>query len=293
VAVRLPTISIAGLLLLTATLACDMAAFELIRRASTWYAWEVEAILAVVPFFNILVIGLSLFGRQVSLHGEARPFLVGFVATGAIALAAVLIAQLGFGDQMYSYRFWAERHLWAFWHEYIEWTGRFTLEYAESIRVGFDLMAFTVPLLLTALMGGWCTNRAGLTVVRGPGSATRPRAMPVRRAQAVIVVMAVVLGAGIWAARVRGRWLEWRGYEAQQQSGPLESQARETYSRLLAEIREQDQNPSLTVNRAALAERAENTRRFLGWLIARRRVYESTSRIMWFLLPPRVPQMGG
>ena len=45
-------------------------------------------------------------------------------ATGAIALAAVLIAQLGFGDQMYSYRFWAERHLWAFWHEYIEWTGR-------------------------------------------------------------------------------------------------------------------------------------------------------------------------
>ena len=77
-AVRLPTISIAGLLLITATLACDMAAFELIRRASTWYAWEVEAILAVVPFFNILVIGLSVLGRQVGLHGEARPFLVGF-----------------------------------------------------------------------------------------------------------------------------------------------------------------------------------------------------------------------
>ena len=169
---RLPTISIAGLLLITATLACDMAAFELIRRASTWYAWEVEAILAVVPFFNILVIGLSVLGRQVSLHGEARPFLVGFDATGAIALAAVLIAQLGFGDQMYSYRFWAERHLWAFWHEYIEWTGEFTLEHADSIRVGFDVAAYAGPLLLTAMFGGLCTKREVVTC--GPGRALQP-----------------------------------------------------------------------------------------------------------------------
>ncbi|MGC8639378.1 MAG: hypothetical protein ACP5XB_05810 [Isosphaeraceae bacterium] len=252
---RLPRISIAGLLLLTAIIACDMAAFVLISRSwYSWYDWEAETFLAVVPFLNILVIALSLLARQVSLQGEATPFLVGFVATGAIALALVLIAQLGF-NELRSYKPWAERSLWAFWHEYIEWTGEFTIEHGRSIQVGFDLVAFAAPLLLTALIGGLCTKLAGVSVVRGPGNATSPRAIPVRRARAVVVIAVVLLGAGIWAARVRGRWLEWRRYEEHElssQNDQVERWTRQEYNRFLELISragpapEQNDRPSGT-----------------------------------------------
>ncbi len=287
---RLPTISIASLLLLTATLACDMAAFVLISRSwYAWYDWEAETFLAVVPFLNILVIALYLLTRQVSLQGGVTPFLIGFVATGAIALAAVLIVQLGFRE-LQSYRPWAERSLWAFWHEYIEWTGEFTIEHGKGIQVGFDLVAFAAPLLLTALIGGLCTKLAGVTVVRGPGIATSLRAIPLRRARAVVVVAAVVLGAGIWAARARGRWLEWRWYEQQElMTGQREHYARQEYNRLLALIREQDQNPRKTIDRALLADRVERYRKDLDLLVTRRRIHKSTSGIMWLLFPPRFP----
>lgn len=57
---RLPTITVAGLLWATAILTFDMAAVELLRRGTSWPSWEAKLLLAVVPSINMLAIGLYL-----------------------------------------------------------------------------------------------------------------------------------------------------------------------------------------------------------------------------------------
>ena len=101
--------------------------------------------LVILPSANILAAGIYLLLCQLNFRGETRPFLLGFELAGLIAVALILIAKLAFDQQMSDYRLWAEKNLWAVWHEYVEWTGRFTLDHADGIRIGFDVLALGCP----------------------------------------------------------------------------------------------------------------------------------------------------
>src|SRR5262249_37582766 len=120
-AMRGRPITVAGLLLATAFLAFDLAAVELVRRERSWYSGDARLLVVVLPTINALALGLYLLRRQLALRGEVAPFLVGFQAAGWPAVAAALIAELGFEHQVFLYESWAERYLAEIWHEYIMW----------------------------------------------------------------------------------------------------------------------------------------------------------------------------
>jgi hypothetical protein len=125
---------------------------------------------------NALVFGLIVLARQLTLRGEGTPFLVGFEAAGWPAVAAALIAMLGFEKQILIYVRWAEASLSAFWHEFIEWTGEFTVAHWAGIKFGFDVFALATPQLLLALLGGWAAGRLGVSVVRDAPERSQPGA---------------------------------------------------------------------------------------------------------------------
>jgi hypothetical protein len=292
---RLPTMTVAGLLLATALVALDLAAVESLRRGTSWRSWDTTLLLAVLPSINALVIGLYLLGRQLALRGEGSPFLVGFEAVGWPAVAGALIAKLAFQDQMLPYERWAERSLGAIWMEYIAWTGGFTRDHWDSIKCGFNAFALAAPQLLLALFGGWAAARLGVVVVRGPGRMGHPRAIPARRATAALVAAAVVLGMGVWAAKVWGRWLIYRAWAVMAVGS--EPWARLRYEQALAEIRALDENPGEmaadSAGRAArrnrLVDGAEQNRREMERYAALRKAYEPAARRPWLPIPPNPP----
>jgi hypothetical protein len=292
---RLPTITVAGVLWGAAILTFDMAAVELLRRGTSWPSWEAKLLLAVLPSINMLAIGLYLLARQLSLRGEGTPFLVGFEAAGWPAVAAALIAKLGFDNQMVRYERWAEAGLGAIWQEYIMWTGGFTHNNWAGIKLGFDVFALAAPQLLLALFGGWAAARLGVVVVRGSAPIGRPRAIPARRATAALVAAAVVLGTGVWAAKIRGRWLVYRLWaDAAVQGEPFQ---RRQYKQILDQIQSLDQNPGEMADdpawraeqRKYLVDAAERSRRWMEQTAAWRKAYEPAARRPWLPIPPNPP----
>ena len=289
------TITVAGLLLATAILAFDMAAVELVRRGRSWHSGDARLLVDVLPTVNALAIGLYLLRRQLALRGEGTPFLVGFQAAGWPAVAAVLIAGLGFANQVYHYERWAEGHLYWAWHEYIMWDGGFTRDHWNGIKIGFHVLAIATPQLLVALLGGWAAALLGVVVVRGPAPMGRPRSIPVRRATAALVAMALVLGAAVWAARIRGRWVVYRLWADAAISG--EAIGRRELERTLEQLRSLDDDPGAMADylagRAAyrkyLADQAEVWRREIERDAARRKVYEPAARRPWLPIPPNPP----
>jgi hypothetical protein len=292
---RLPTITVAGLLWATAILTFDMAAVELLRRGTSWPSWEAKLLLAVLPSINALAIGLYLLARQLTIRGAGTPFLVGFEAAGWPAVAAALIAKLGFDNQMVQYERWAEAGLGAIWKEYIMWTGGLTHNHWAGIKFGFDVFAFAVPQLLLALFGGWATARLGVVVVQGSARIGRPRAIPARRATAALVAAAVVLGTGVWAAKIRGRWLVYRLWaDAAVQGEPF---ARQQYEQILDQIQSLDQNAGEMADdparraelRKYLVDAAEQSRRWMERSAAWRKVFVPAARRPWLPIPPNPP----
>ena len=292
---KLPTMTVAGLLLVTAILAFDLAAVELLRRGASRSSWDAVVLLALLPSINALVIGLYLLARQLSLRGEGTPFLVGFEAAGWAAVAATLIAKLGFDQSMYFYERWAELRLAAIWSEYIQWTGEFTNAHWEGIAFGFHVFALTGPQLLLALLGGWAAARLGVVVAQGSPLIGRPRAISVRRAKAAFVAAALLLGTGVWAAKIRGRWLVYRNWA--DGAALSERFARGQYEEALARIRSLDENPGemanvpahRTMHREGLVHWAEQSRTQMEESAARRKVYEPAARRPWLPIPPNPP----
>ena len=163
---------------------------------------------------------------------------MGFEAAGWPAVAAALIAKLGFNDQMFLYKRWAEASLGPLWNEYFTWTGRFTRDHWDGFKFGFDVFALAAPQLVLALLGGWAAARFGLVVVPGSIVMGRRRAIPVRRTIAALLAAAVLLGTGVFAAKIRGRWLVYREWVH------LEVFMRSGYEQTLAQIRSLDQEPA-------------------------------------------------
>ncbi len=149
--------------------------------------------------------------RELRLRGESTSFLIGFEAVGWPAVAATLIAKLGFDGQMFLYEKWAEASLGAIWNEYSTWTGGFTRDHWDGFKFGFDVFALAAPQLVVALFGGWAATRFGLVLVAGSVVIGRLRAISVRRTIAALLAAAVLLGAAVCAAKIRGRWLVYRG----------------------------------------------------------------------------------
>jgi hypothetical protein len=272
-----------------------MAAVELLRRGTSWPSWEAEVLLAVLPSINALAIGLFLLVRQLTLRGEGTPFLVGFQAAGWPAVAAALIAKLGFDNQMFLYERWAEAGLGAIWSEYIMWTGGFTYDHWAGIKFGIEVFALAAPQFLLALFGGWAAARLGVVVVQGSAPMARPRAIPARRAMAALFAVAVLLGTGVWAAKIRGRWLLYRLWaDGAVQSEPF---ARRQYEQILAQIRSLDQNPGEMAEdpvrraerRKSLVNAAQQNRREMERSAAWRKVYEPAARRPWLPIPPNPP----
>jgi hypothetical protein len=293
--VKLPRITISCLLLVIAVLAIDMAALVQLQRGRSWGAWETQVLLTILPPINVLVLGLWWLGRQLALPGECAPFLVGFEAAGWTAVAAALIARLGFNNQMSLYHIRADSTLWAIWYACIEWRRGFTFDHADGIRVGFHVLSFAGPLLLAAVWGGWIAQVLGVSVVRGTTAVRRPRALPLRRAFSVLITCALVLGAGIWAAKVRGRWLSYRATaDGAIRGGATE---RRQYEEALAQLQSLDEHPDVMADdpqwraglRKDLLEAIETNGREMERAAVRQKVYESAARHPWLPIPPNPP----
>lgn len=287
--------TVAGLLLATAILAFDVAAIELLRRERSWLFGDARLLIVVLPSVNALAMGLYLLRRQLMLRGEGSPFLVGFQAAGWPAVAAALIAELGFSYQVFLYQRWAEAGLADFWNTYIMWDGGFTRLHWDALNIGFDVVALAAPQFLVALLGGWVAAWLGVGVVRGPAPTGRPRAIPARRATAALVGMAVLLVAAVWAAKVRGRWLVYRAWVAAAISG--EAHYRHEYERAVKQIRALDEKPGEMANdrarraafRQLLVERSEQSRRRIEENATLRQIYEPAARRPWLPIPPNPP----
>ncbi len=292
---RLPTMTVAGLLLVTAILAFDLAAVELLRRGASRSSWDAVVLLSVLPSINALVIGLYLLVRELALRGEGAPFLVGFEAAGWPAVAATFIAMLGFEEQMFFYERWAELRLTAFWSEYISWTGQFTNEHWDGIKLGFQVFSIAAPQLLLALLGGWAAARLGVVVAQESMLKGRPQAISVRRAKAALLAAILLLGAGVWAAKIRGRWLVYR--RVADGAAFFERIMRKQYEEVLAQIQSLDENlgemadvpTHLTKRRKGLVDSAERSLREMELSAARRKVYEPAARRPWLPIPPNPP----
>lgn len=292
---RCPRVSVADLLQAIAILALDLAAVDLVRRGTSRDFWDAKLLFAVLPMINALVFGLMLLGRELTVRGEGTPFLVGFQAAGWPAVAAALIAMLGFENQTSLYVRRAEASLSAFWHEFIEWTGEFTVTYWGGIKFGFDVFALVAPQLLLCLLGGWAAGRLGVSVVQNAAPMGRPRAIPARRAKAALVVAAVLLGAGVWGAKIRGRWLIYRGWA--DSAAQYEPVARRYYEQALEEIRSLEQNQDETerrrtdraARRKSLVKEAELWRSEIERSVVRRKIYEPAARRPWLPIPPNPP----
>lgn len=196
---------------------------------------------------------------------------------------------------MVEYESWAEASLVVIWKEYIMWTGGFTYGHCVGIRFGFDVFALAAPQLLVALFGGWAAAHLGVVVVWRYAPLGRPRAIPARRATAALVAAAVLLGTGIWAAKIWGRWLVYRLLA----DAAIQSEAfgRRHYEQMLAQIQSLDQNPGemaedptrRTVWRKNLVDSAERSRRWMERNAAWRKVYEPAARRPWLPIPPNPP----
>jgi hypothetical protein len=292
---RVRTITVAGLLLTTALLAFDMAAVELVRREKSWRPGNARLLVEVLPAVNALALGLHRLRRQLALRGEASPFLVGFQVAGWPAVAAALIAWLGFSDQMFYYERWARAHLAAIWHEYVMWDGGFTHDHWDGITVGFDVFAMAAPQLLLAALGGCAAAFLGVVVVKGPAPAGRPRSIPARRATAALAVMVLVLVTTVWAAGIRRQWVVYRHLADGAASGEVHH--RQEYERTLARLRSLDENPGemagnpavRTAYRRYLVDHVEESRRWMAWDAAVRKLYEPAARRPWLPIPPNPP----
>lgn len=292
---KVRTFTVAGLLLATALLAFDMAAVELVHREKSWRFGNAQVLVVVLPAVNALALGLYRVRRQLALRGEVSPSLVGFQAAGWPAIAAALVAMLGFPEPVYRYEQWSEARLGEFWHEYIEWDGGFSRAHWDGIALGLVVFAMAAPQILLALLGGWAATRLGVVVVKGPAPAGRPRSISVRRATVALAVMAAVLVAAVWSAGVRGRWLVYRSWADGAAHG--EAHHRREYERILAQIRSLDENPGQIAGDAAararyrgeLVDYAEVERRWMEWSAAVRALYEPAARRPWLPSPPNPP----
>ncbi|QEH34860.1 hypothetical protein OJF2_34050 [Aquisphaera giovannonii] len=293
---KIPRMGVAGLLFGIALLAIDMASVEVMsREMSLRYSWEFQVLLGALPLLNALAIGLYLLARRLATRGVAGPFLVGFQATGWLSFAALLVAKLGFSDPMNDFNEWATDALEMVWREWIMWTGEFTYRHTESLRAVIRVLVVTGPPLLAALLGAWCMARLGLTVVRVPAPGGLRRAIPARRAAAIAAVAGLLLLAGVWGAKVRGRWVIYRRTAdgAAYRIIRYPKQRAET----LARIRELDRHSEdfaeeperFASYRESLVRSAEDDLRELERAEFERKVYEPAARRPWLPIPPNPP----
>ena len=288
---RLPTVSIAGLLWLTAIAAFNMAALVLIGRARSSKAWEAETLLVILPSANILAAGIYLLlrssifaarpGRSCSAFAGGTDRRCSHIDRQACLRSADVRLQVVGGKELVGglariCRMDGEIHA--------RPRGRDQDRVRRSCSrrppdAGGDAR------WLDCAVAAWSPQRQDTP------------AIPVHRAgDGSAEVLVLLLGAGIWAARVRGRWAEWTGYDV---TGRDERFWELEYNRALEELRELEQNPSkfgaLAESgpyRQSLMDRAENPRRSLEWRVAQRTVYESTSRIIWLCFLPERPRYG-
>jgi hypothetical protein len=295
--------TVAGLLVAIALLAFDLAAVARLRGGLPWHpfqhklvlGWELRLVLAVLPLGHALVIGLYLLMRQLKRHGEGAAFLVGFQAVGWLVVAVESVARSCLDEEVWNYESWIVARLWDFWSEYIMWGGGFTTAHEMELASGFHVIAMAAPPLLLALCGGWAAAALGVRVVRQPAPMRGLRVVPARRAVVAFVVTAMLLFVLVWAAQVHSRWLRYRaladGYVQ------AETMERGRYEWALQRIKWLDDNPGTTrLDRAHRAHdremcinSAEQSRREIDRMAARRRVYEPAAQRPWLPIPPNPP----
>jgi hypothetical protein len=105
---------------------------------------QAEVGIVTLPMANLLLMAVPRLGRR----GAARWFWIGFEAAGWLSVLAV-----GFLSWRYTKPF--------FWliTPVVGYTGSMNEVVAKTLIISFAVVAYTIPQILVALLGGWLASR--------------------------------------------------------------------------------------------------------------------------------------
>ncbi len=291
---RVPRVSIRGLLVIIAILAVDLAALVSWNTPGSWRTWNRQILSEMLPAFNVLAVMLLVLASQISRRGECSPFLAGFQAVGSAALVMTLVARIALDASFYRFEQWAEGYLTDFWFRYIKSTGVLTYAHSDMIRWSFQIVAVAVLPLLLGLLGGWASSRLGIQVIKGEPRSDRPREIPARRAFVLGLTFLVIGASAVWGAGVYARWQIYRAHLDGAIAG--EPIFRDQYERTLQEISALDESTDGGEDADDRAQRrkelVESARRDLEQLKRYALIkfhYGPAVRRPWLPIPPNPP----
>jgi hypothetical protein len=151
--VRLPSFSIADLMVIVAIVALDSLAIREAITEAQGTPILVFLVLGGLPMHSVLVIGLLLMLRRRKLGREPVPFLIAFEVIGCVCLLVYVVLCFQSGRLI-------DTHLDDTLGPVLRATGFQPFSAPDwIIRVGLAMSYLTAPQLAIALVGGWFSQR--------------------------------------------------------------------------------------------------------------------------------------
>jgi hypothetical protein len=152
-AVRLPSFSIADLMVIVAIVALDSLAIREAITEAQGTPTLVFLVLGGLPMHSVLVIGLLLMLRRRKLGREPVPFLIAFEVVGSICLVIYVVLCFQTARPI-------DSHVRETLGPLLRSTGFQPFSPPDwVIRVGLAMSYLTAPQLALALVGGWFSRR--------------------------------------------------------------------------------------------------------------------------------------